>query len=279
MGKDATSNNGVLCVCHASVSVVKYPDWQFRNNRVSVTTGKLRDPEKKDFGLRFYMCETRDQAYPISLYAGFDEREVARVILNEYTLDLAGLEPVLRLPINILWVMAVAAHRQRNSGSVAIRRRWKMLADALRLKVAEYKLVIAPISDDKFYELLDDFVDCKVSEYYTIETVNYMNYPLQYVSKSSEADERIEYVNYRELSDGERQTAKRKAKSADLEMRRVIAERRKAERAAVEAGEVRGRLFSDIVESCLSGVEDAVAEEQRTHLLGVVGGWLENGEC
>jgi len=257
----------LINVCHASESIVRVPDWKHRDPT------SILDPEKKDFGIGFYMCKTMDLAYPVGLYSKRN-----RVILNEYTLDLDGLNP-LNLRVNLVWVMVVAAHRQRSAGTKASRNYWAHLADAIKHEVEKYDIVIGPISNDRFFTVLDDFVDNAVSEQYTIDAVNFMRYPMQYVSKSDKADKKITFVKSSEVNKDELSTASAERDSEKEEMETAMTERRLLERADVKKGIAHGRLFSDVVDACFVGLEGATDEVIRERLSKIIKEWLENGAC
>lgn len=253
---------GFLDVCHASQSIVKTPYWQTQR------PGNPREVDDRDFGTGFYMCNTADQWYPIRLYS-----RRSPVILNEYKLDLSGIKP-LKMGLNLVWVLVVAAHKHRTAGNRADeKQQWTLLSSVIREKVETYDLVIAPISDDNFYTALDDFIDNKVSESYMIDVVNFMNYPTQYVSKSNKADKNIHFTGHREISTSELQAEREAFTVSNDEMRLTIREKRRAERDAVSNGNAQGRLFRDITTACFTDYST------KEDLSNIVGGWLMNGEC
>lgn len=263
--------DNLIDVCHASESIVQIPNWKYINPR------RDRDPDDKDFGIGFYMCETVDQNYPIELYASFDD--VENVYLNEYTLNLEGLRD-LRLQTNLVWVLVIAAHRHKNAGSKAVeKQQWKLLGAAIHSVVEKYDIIIGPIANDRMYSVLDTFINNKVSEEYVVEAVNFMNYPMQYVSKSDKADKRLTHVRSRELSPDELSAAREVRVSANETMKLTMVEKRRHELDAVKSGKANGRLFKDLVESCFRGIEDAENEIKLVHLEKVVEGWFENGKC
>lgn len=261
----------IIEVCHASESIVQIPNWQYVNPR------RDRDPDDKDFGTGFYMCETVDQNYPIELYASFDD--VENVYLNEYNLNVEGLRD-LRLKTNLVWVLVIAAHRHKNAGSkVEEKQQWKLLGSAIHYVVEKYDIVIGPIANDRMYSVLDTFINNKVSENYVVDAVNYMNYPMQYVSKSDKTDKQLTYIKSRELSKDELLVAREVRVSANESMKLAMVEKRRQELDDVKFGNVKGRLFKDLVASCFSGVEDASNKEKQEHLMKVVEGWFNDGKC
>lgn len=255
-------------VCHASeLEIIQNPDWQYKNPDPN------RRPERKDFGIGFYMCKIDDKTYPIGLKSGYPN-----VYLSEYTLDLSGLD-ILSLKVNLLWVMIVAAHRQRKSGSGDAKAKWMLLADVIRGEIAKYDMVIGPISNDRFYSVLDNFVDDVVAEDYTIKAINFMRYPMQYVSKSKTADKQIVFTAGRELSQDEIENANALWESEKAEMNTTMTELTEVEMENVENGIINGRLFSDIVNMCFKDGETGSDNAIKTRLTGIVKGWFKNGYC
>jgi len=63
------------------------------------------------------------------------------------------------------------------------------------------------------------------------------------------------------------------------EMHMSMTERRANERAAVRNGIIRGRLFRDLVASCLVGVENETDVVKKQHLLNLVTRWIKDGKC
>jgi hypothetical protein len=265
------SKASVLAVCHASENVIQVPNWRHVNPK------NPRKPHERDFGAGFYMCETSDQWYPIGLYAGFGDR-IKRIVLNEYTLDLTGLN-ILRLRANLVWVMVIAAHRHENAGNTVERHHWHWLRNAICEAVKQYDLVIGPISDDDMYTVLDDFIDGKVSEGYVIDSVNYMKYPQQYVSTSDKADRQIKHIKHRGLLPNEALKAKNNRDLSQKKMKADIVERRYKERDEVRKGIMRGRLFKDIVDSHLMGLEEKPEHVRKQYIYNLVERWFRDGKC
>jgi len=262
------THSDLFVMCHASEIVVQNPDWSYVNPK------NIKAPEDRDFGAGFYTCEKKDLWYPVSLYSKFEQ-----VYLNEYTFDITGLR-VLHLETNLIWVLIVAAHRHAGAGSKASwKQQWSLLREAILKVIDHYDMIIGPISNDRMYSALDDFIDNLVSEEYIIEAVNYMKYPLQYVSKSPKADKQFKYVCHQELSPSELQTSKEARLSSDSEMIRTMIQRRAAEKAKIKNGKLTSRLFKDLVVSCFIGIEDATDEHRRQHVESLVKEWLSHGRC
>jgi len=270
--KAAPQTQQLVQVCHASASVVKEPFWGFRDPEKEKLP--YYKPERRDFGMGFYMCETKDQDYPIGLCS-----KLPRAFLNEYALDLDGLNP-LYLHVNLVWFFVVAAHR-RPEGKVRAenKKQWRLLSEAIRMEIQQHKIIIGPISDDQMFSLLDDFVDGSVAEEYVVRSVNYMNYPMQYVSKSVDTDKKLRFVRHREIRTNELQKAKETKDAADEAMTLEMITLRETEQVAVKNGTNKGRLFDEIVSSCFKAIDEYSDERKLAYLRDVVKGWLRNGVC
>ena len=227
-----------LTLFHASDQVVRQPRW----NHAVDGTAKVR----KDFGQGFYMCTAAD--YPIRLYS---DRSVEnkQVYLNEYILDSTGID-ILTLKDGLYWAMVTAAHRS----DFTRRPEWHTFRDAVRSSLISYELVIGTISDDRLFSTMNDFLRGRCTDTFLLECLQYMKYPLQYVSKCDKVDTRLRFIRASEMSQDELREVYEQQEAERIAMEDVIDKMQDTHRRLVrekrKAGdyEFEGRFFAEIVD-------------------------------
>ena len=227
-----------LTLFHASEQVVERPRWNYAKDN----TAKVR----KDFGQGFYMCVTPD--YPLRLYS---DRSIDNkcVYLNEYIFDITGLNE-LTLTDSLYWAMITASHRS----DFTKRPEWHHFRDAIRNSILSYDLIIGTISNDRLFSTMNDFLRGRCTDVFLLECLQYMKYPMQYVSKCDKSDERLKYVRYTIVTQDELRHLYEQQESERIIMESVIDDKQENHRILVRekrrSGDYsfEGRFFADIVD-------------------------------
>ena len=134
-----------------------------------------------DFGTGFYMGESfRQAALFISLYPK------ASVYVAKF--DVKGLRKVEH-NVDREWLMTIAVHRDRFKGMMD-------KADLVRIKkkVSNADYVIAPIADNRMFQIIDTFIEGEITDEQCIHALAATNLGKQYVAVSEKACSRIELL-------------------------------------------------------------------------------------
>ena len=148
-----------------------------------------------DFGQGFYMGESfRQAALFISNYSNSSVYAVK--------FDPTGLKKT-EYKVGREWLLAVAAHRGRLDGIAS-----KELIDRIKNKTANIDYIIAPIADNRMYQIIDSFIDGEITDEQCIHALAATNLGRQFVAKTEKAAGRIKMLERWYLCTGERKSYK-----------------------------------------------------------------------
>ena len=157
--KDLFDSNSRKLLCHGS-----------RNG----ITGKIRldaSGESNDFGNGFYLGETLKQA---GMFVSEDENSSIYLM----SLNTQGLKSV-KFSVDDNWMLAVAAFRDTLGDYINNDRVQKILD---KINKADY--IIAPIADNRMFELIDAFVNEQLTDKQTLYALSATHLGMQYVLKT-----------------------------------------------------------------------------------------------
>ena len=157
--KDLFDSNSRKLLCHGS-----------RNG----ITGKIRldaSGESNDFGNGFYLGETLKQA---GMFVSEDDN--SSVYLMSFITQ--GLKSV-KFSVDDNWMLAVAAFRDTLGDYINNDRVQKILD---KINKADY--IIAPIADNRMFELIDAFVNEQLTDKQTLYALSATHLGMQYVLKT-----------------------------------------------------------------------------------------------
>lgn len=157
--KDLFDSNSRKLLCHGS-----------RNG----ITGKIRldaSGESNDFGNGFYLGETLKQA---GMFVSEDENSSIYLM----SLNTQGLKSV-KFSVDDNWMLAVAAFRDTLGDYINNDRVQKILD---KINKADY--IIAPIADNRMFELIDAFINEQLTDKQTLYALSATHLGMQYVLKT-----------------------------------------------------------------------------------------------
>ena len=165
--------------------------------------------------------------------------------MNEYNFNISGLN-VLYLNNDAKWLFTVAFHRS----SFSKKKKYHPLRDKVRQYISSFDLVVGTISDDNYYSTMDLFIRNVITDFMAIEIAQMMNFGIQYVSKSSEADKCFSFLGSNEVEHLE-VLKYRKKKEQDRE---IMEEQVEEKRVKIHSRD-NGKLFAQLVEEVGNDVE------------------------
>ena len=160
----------------------------------SEIVGKLslnRSKVFNDFGNGFYLGETFKQA---STYISYSSSHN----VYAYRLDITDLN-FAKFDVSLEWMLAIAFYRgwlDNYEQSKAI----KKILD----KVSKADVIIAPIADNRMFDLIDDFVNGNITDLQCIHALAVTNLGFQYVIKSNKALDKLELIKRMFLTTAEK---------------------------------------------------------------------------
>ena len=99
---------------------------------------------------------------------------------------------------------------------------WHLFRDAVRKSILSYELIIGTISNDRLFSTMNDFLRGRCTDAFLLECLQYMKYPMQYVSKCDKVDSGIEFVRCTEVSQAELFEAFEKQETERISMESII---------------------------------------------------------
>jgi len=195
--KELFNNSTKVVLCHGSRSGIK------GNIRVDVSG------ESNDFGNGFYLGETIRQA---GMFVSEDPDSLIYIIL----FNPKGLK-YIRFKVDTNWMLAVAYYRNTLKGYANHPKVQKIIN---RIEKADY--VIAPIADNRMFELIDAFVLGELTDKQTLYALSATHLGMQYVLKTPKTVDHLQILNtcylcpiersaYNQLNDVESNTSLNKA--------------------------------------------------------------------
>ena len=144
-----------------------------------------------DFGSGFYLGESFDQA---ALYISFlNSSHIYAYLLNKKDLKVVSFD------VSQDWMFAIAYYR----GWLDKYKNHEKIKD-LVAKIEETDIIIAPIADNKMFDLIEEFVSGMTTDVQCEHALSATNLGYQYVIKSNKALSRLSLLNEMFLSDSER---------------------------------------------------------------------------
>jgi hypothetical protein len=138
----------------------------------------------RDFGLGFYTCVND---YEHSLKSVSANKDNKTLVLNKYAISLKGLK-LVELTLDIEWLLLISFHREDFDGKA-----WcHPLRDRCRMWLSGFDVVAGVISNDKTYEVIEDYIQNRISDEAALSMLNAANCGKQYTFKSSVACERLQ---------------------------------------------------------------------------------------
>ena len=152
----------------------------------SFIDGKItvdRSRSNNDFGQGFYTGETYSQA--ISFISGFEK---SSVYLLDF--DTTGLK-CKEFDLGRDWMMTIAFFRGTLSTEFA-------------KAIEGYDYIIAPIADNRMYQIINSFIDGEITDQQCIHCLAATNLGKQYVFKTEKSVRQLEVLERLYVSDNER---------------------------------------------------------------------------
>ena len=153
--------------------------------------------ENNDFGRGFYLGENFEQA---STYIS----NTSSKYVYSFSLNINKLK-VEKFNVNTEWMLAIAYYRgwlQNYNQNVLITNIIK--------KVENADIIIAPIADNRMFDLISEFVDGAITNEQCKHTLAATNLGNQYVIKSKKALEKLDFIKLFFLSSKEKEMYKNK---------------------------------------------------------------------
>lgn len=178
-------NNELKLLFHGAKSVIKFP--------VDLKYSK----ENNDFGIGFYLGENFEQ---VSTY-------ITNTISNyvyAFSIDIKNLN-VIKFNVDTEWMLAVAYYR----GWIAKYKKNEIVKKIIE-KVAKADIIIAPIADNRMFDLISDFVDGSITNEQCEHALSATNLGNQYVIKTTNGLNNLNFIKLFYLSSKEKEEYKNK---------------------------------------------------------------------
>lgn len=147
--------------------------------------------EKNDFGVGFYLGETFFQA---ATYISYSKSNT----VYAYSLNMSDLS-IASFDVDLEWMLAIAYYR----GWLDNYRNHKRIKQIIS-KIENADVIIAPIADNKMFDLIDEFVSGMTTDLQCKHALSATNLGLQYVMKTDKALKQLRVLGEMFLCDAER---------------------------------------------------------------------------
>ncbi|MBO7078529.1 MAG: DUF3990 domain-containing protein [Bacilli bacterium] len=147
--------------------------------------------EVNDFGKGFYLGESFEQA---ATYIAYSKSHY----IYSFLLNLSGLK-IVEFNVEQEWMFAIAYYRgwlDKYKDHVRIKR--------IREKVENADIIIAPIADNKMFDLIDEFVTGMTTDLQCEKALSVTNLGFQYVAKTQNAINQLRKLSDMFLCDEEK---------------------------------------------------------------------------
>lgn len=145
-----------------------------------------------DFGDGFYLGETFEQA---ATYISYSKSHN----VYSFVFDISNLN-VLKFDVSLDWMIAIAYYR----GWLDDYKNSEIIKKIL-LKVDNADVIIAPIADNRMFDLIDDFVNGNLTDLQCKHALAVTNLGCQYVLKTDNAIKKLKVIKKMFLSDAEKE--------------------------------------------------------------------------
>ncbi len=176
--------NGIVTLYHGSDKEIKEPLFQYGN-------------PNNDYGQGFYTTLYKDKADSWACSMGGVD-----AITNEYTLDLTGLNVINLDEYGTLsWITTILQHRGDDDAFRKLQT--ELLADKYAVDISNADVVICYRADDSYIDIINYFLDKKLSVDEVEKLFKKGNLRTQYFIQSEEAFHRISFVKSYRITDKE----------------------------------------------------------------------------
>ena len=148
--------------------------------------------DTNDFGNGFYLGETFEQASTYICNSSSSS-------VYAFSIDCKDLK-ITKFSVSKEWMIAIAYFR----GWLSEYKDSKMIKEIVK-KVNEAEIVIAPIADNRMFDILSEFVDGTITDLQCQHALAATNLGNQYVIKSSKAVSKLKYINTLYVSKSEKE--------------------------------------------------------------------------
>ncbi len=180
MYKDVYQTNNTVVLFHGSKRGIEGP--------LSFAFSK----DANDFGKGFYLGETFEQAATYIAYSNSKK-------VYAFTLDKKNLN-IIQLNVDEEWMYAIAYYR----GWIEEFKEHKKIKDIIE-KIEKADVVIAPIADNKMFDLIGEYVDGILTDQQCINALSCTNLGYQYVAKTQKGLDGLQEIREMYLCDKEKQ--------------------------------------------------------------------------
>lgn len=148
--------------------------------------------ETNDFGNGFYLGETFEQASTYICNSSSSN-------VYAFSIDCKDLK-IVKFSVSKEWMIAIAYFR----GWLSDYKNSKII-NSIISKVNDADIVIAPIADNRMFDILSEFVDGTITDLQCQHALAATNLGNQYVIKSEKAVSRLKYINTLYVSKSEKE--------------------------------------------------------------------------
>lgn len=147
-----------------------------------------------DFGEGFYLTENENSA--ISFVSDYPESSLYafKIFINDLN--------IIEFSYDFEWMLAISLFREKINEFISNEKIQK-----IKDKVQSADIVIAPIADNKMFEILNQFANGEITDIQALHSLSASRLGKQYVIKSKKALSRLVCIERMFLSNEEKQTA------------------------------------------------------------------------
>lgn len=146
-----------------------------------------------DFGAAFYLTKILDSA--ISFIEGFNES-----LIYVYKLNIKGLK-VVKFSTDYDWLLLICYFRKKMVETSHIKN--------ILNKVKNSDLIIAPIADNKMFEIINQFLNGYISSGQALHALSASRLGLQYVLRTDKAINQLKIIDHLFVCSKEKEASKR----------------------------------------------------------------------
>ncbi|WP_194191404.1 DUF3990 domain-containing protein [Clostridium chrysemydis] len=143
-----------------------------------------------DFGNGFYATTNIEMAKSWAT-----RKRDRKAIINKYIFETEGLKS-LTFDLDINWILFIAFNR----GLIENDKVNNKLKDKYH-DLKNYDIIIGPTADDRMFDTLNMFFENTITLEHCLQSLNSMDLDIQYNLKSEKAIRAINFINYIELDD------------------------------------------------------------------------------
>ena len=179
MLKDTYTNQGNIVLFHGS------------RKGIEGNIDLMHTKEINDFGRGFYLGETFEQAATYIAYS------MSHYVYS-LSLNLKDLK-VVKFNVNREWMFAIAYYRSWLDSYDK-----STIINEIKAKVEDADVIIAPIADNKMFDLIEEFVGGMITDLQCQHALAATNLGFQYVVRTEKAIKHLKMISEMFLSDEEK---------------------------------------------------------------------------